>query len=209
MTPLFIQREGERIGPFSLEEVNRQIAAGTLQPTDLAWSETSPGWKPLLTFTGVLLPGAASSTAASIAIATPIQRPAREFAGFWIRFAAGAIDAVLLMIVAAIFAFLLRAPNEKVSTILREAAILLLGLFYMALMWASGYEATLGQRLLGLRVMRTNGAPISFARAFIRAVGVIISIAALGLGFIAIAFSNRKLAWHDRFADTCVQRSTS
>ena len=77
----------------------------------------------------------------------------------------------------------------------------------MPVTWASGFEATLGQRALGLRVMRTNGAPISFARALKRALGVVVSIAALGAGVFASAFSNRKLAWHDRLADTCVQRS--
>jgi uncharacterized RDD family membrane protein YckC len=202
--PLFVQRDGERIGPFSLEEVNRQLAAGTLQPTDLGWSEASPGWKPLLSFTGVLMPGAASSSATPIAIATPMQRPAREFAGFWIRFAAGMIDAVVFAAIAIIAVLIW--PNEKMS-ILRDVLIVVFCLFYLAVMWASGLEATLGQRVLGLRVMRTNGAPISFARAVRRALGVAISFAALGCGFFAIAFSNRKLAWHDRFADTCVQRS--
>lgn len=208
MQPLFIQRNGERVGPITLEEVNRQLAAGILQPTDLAWSESSPGWKPLLSFTGVLMPGAASSTAAPIAIAKPLLRPAREFAGFWIRLAAAAIDGAFLAVAALVLVSILPAPNQKMS-ILRDVAIALLVFCYMALMWASGFEATFGQHLLGLRVMRTSGAPVSLARALLRALGVAISIAALGCGFFAIAFSNRKLAWHDRLADTGVQRSTS
>jgi uncharacterized RDD family membrane protein YckC len=207
MQLFYIRRRGDRVGPFSLEEINRQLAAGTLQPIDLAWSESSPGWKPLLSFTGVLMPGAASSTAAPIAIATPWQPPAREFGGFWIRFAAAAVDAVLLALVVMLLVFLFPAPNEKMS-ILRNSVAALLCFFYMPLMWSSGLEATLGQRLFGLQVIRTDGAPISFARSLMRAFGVLISLGALGFGFFAIAFSNRKLAWHDRIADTCVQRST-
>lgn len=206
MGPFFIQREGERIGPFTIEEINQQIAAGILQPTDLGWSETSPGWKPLLSFTGVLMPGAASSTAAPIAMATPLHAPTRDFAGFGIRLAAACVDLMLFVLVAIIFIVVFPAPNEKMS-ILRDIVIAFVCFFYMPVMWASGFEATLGQHLFRLRVMRTNGAPISFARALKRALAVVVSVAAFGVGFFAIAFSNRKLAWHDRFADTCVQRS--
>ncbi|SRR5581483_1518358 len=207
MQLFYIRRGGERIGPFSIEEINRQLAAGTMHPTDLGWTETSPGWKPLLSFTGVLMPGAASSTASPIAIATPWQPPAREFGGFWIRLAAGMIDALLLAIVVGSLVLLFPAPNEKMS-ILRNVPVALLCFLYMPLMWASGFEGTIGQRVFGLQVIRTDGAPISFVRALIRAFGVLISIGALGLGIFAIAFSNRKLAWHDRLTDTCVQRST-
>jgi uncharacterized RDD family membrane protein YckC len=208
MQTFFIHREGERVGPFALEEINRQLAAGILQPTDLGWSEVSPGWKPLLSFTGVLMPGAASSSAMAVAIATPLHGPTREYAGFWIRLAAGMIDAIALGVVVMLLVLLFPSANEKMS-ILRNVTAALLCFFYMPVMWASGFEATLGQRLLGLQVLRTNGAPISFARALKRAFGVLISIAPLGFGFIVIGFSNRKLAWHDRMAETCVQRSTS
>ena len=37
------------MGPFSLEEVNRQLAAGTLSLSDQAWYEGAAGWAPLST----------------------------------------------------------------------------------------------------------------------------------------------------------------
>jgi hypothetical protein len=42
-----------RIGPFSLEEINRQLAAGTLSLFDQAWYEGAAGWAPLSTVPGV------------------------------------------------------------------------------------------------------------------------------------------------------------
>lgn len=36
-----IQRQNETYGPYPLEEVRRLFAAGSLQPTDLAWPEGS------------------------------------------------------------------------------------------------------------------------------------------------------------------------
>ena len=44
---IYLARDGQRLGPFSPDEVRRQLATGTAKPTDLAWSEGSPGWIPL------------------------------------------------------------------------------------------------------------------------------------------------------------------
>ena len=41
------------MGPFSLEEINRQLAAGTLSLSDQAWYEGAAGWAPLSTVPGV------------------------------------------------------------------------------------------------------------------------------------------------------------
>jgi len=50
---IHIARDGKPMGPFSLEEVNRQLAAGTLSLSDQAWYEGAAGWAPLSTVPGV------------------------------------------------------------------------------------------------------------------------------------------------------------
>ena len=50
---IHIARNGQAIGPFSLEEINRQLAAGTLSLSDQAWYEGAAGWAPLSTVPGV------------------------------------------------------------------------------------------------------------------------------------------------------------
>jgi Domain of unknown function (DUF4190)/GYF domain 2 len=50
---IHIARNGQPTGPFSLEEVNRQLAAGTLSVSDQAWYEGAAGWAPLSTVPGV------------------------------------------------------------------------------------------------------------------------------------------------------------
>lgn len=50
------------MGPFSLEEVNRQLAAGTLSLSDQAWYEGAAGWAPLSTVPGVSSSGPVGST---------------------------------------------------------------------------------------------------------------------------------------------------
>jgi hypothetical protein len=57
---IHVAREGKELGVFSLEEINRQLAAGTLRLTDLAWHDGAAGWAELSTLPGV---GAAPSGA--------------------------------------------------------------------------------------------------------------------------------------------------
>ena len=58
---IHIARDGKPMGPFSLEEVNRQLAAGTVSLSDQAWYEGAAGWAPLSTVPGVSSPGPTSA----------------------------------------------------------------------------------------------------------------------------------------------------
>lgn len=72
---IHIARDGKQFGPFSLEEVNRQLAAGTLSLTDQAWYEGAAGWAALSTVPGVSA-SAASVTAPVPAAIAPTAAPA-------------------------------------------------------------------------------------------------------------------------------------
>src|SRR5438132_1254712 len=75
---IHIARNGQAIGPFSLEEINRQLAAGTLSASDQAWYEGAAGWAPLSTVPGVTGGSAAgipSPGAGVPAIVTPTSVP--------------------------------------------------------------------------------------------------------------------------------------
>jgi len=48
-----IDRNGERFGPYSEEDINAYLANGTLLLTDLAWHEGLPAWVPLSQTSGV------------------------------------------------------------------------------------------------------------------------------------------------------------
>ena len=65
---IHIARDGKQLGPFSLEEINRQLAAGTLNLSDQAWYEGAAGWAALSTVPGVS--AAAPASAAPISPAT-------------------------------------------------------------------------------------------------------------------------------------------
>jgi hypothetical protein len=61
---IHIARDGKPIGPFSLDDVNRQLAAGTLSLSDQAWYEGAAGWAPLSTVPGVSVSGPITATSA-------------------------------------------------------------------------------------------------------------------------------------------------
>jgi hypothetical protein len=74
---IHIARSGQKMGPFSLEEVNRQLAAGTLSLSDLAWYEGAAGWAALSTVPGVRTGAAPSTASVAPAAATPsVSTPA-------------------------------------------------------------------------------------------------------------------------------------
>ena len=53
---IYISRSGERYGPYSLAEVQADIDAGNIQPTDLAWHEGVADWSEVWQLEGITLP---------------------------------------------------------------------------------------------------------------------------------------------------------
>jgi hypothetical protein len=59
-----IARDGQQMGPYSLEMVNACLAQGMLVPTDMAWYEGAPGWVPLPQVPGASIAGGPGIAAA-------------------------------------------------------------------------------------------------------------------------------------------------
>jgi uncharacterized RDD family membrane protein YckC len=83
---------------------------------------------------------------------------------------------------------------------------LLLGVLYHVYFW-SVKGATPGKELLDLRVVAEDGrSPIPLGSAVRRALGYLLGVASLGIGFLMVAFSGRGL--HDRIAGTRVVKES-
>ena len=63
---------------------------------------------------------------------------------------------------------------------------------------------TPGKGIMGLRVLPRRGGKLKLSRSILRYFGYYISIIPLGLGIFWILIDDRRLAWHDRLAGTCV-----
>jgi uncharacterized RDD family membrane protein YckC len=202
---IFVMKNGERLGPFSLEEVNRQLAAAILDPSDEAWYESAPGLRPLSSITGVIMPGGASSSAASLTIATPANTGSTAYAGFWIRALAYLIDTLILLVVSEIILLPLKVLPGDTALTFGALVPLLVCFTYMPAFWSSGLQATIGQMICGLKVVNAiTGGRISVGQAFGRWLALLLSIGILFVGVIMVAFSERKRGLHDMLAGTYV-----
>jgi uncharacterized RDD family membrane protein YckC len=157
----------------------------------------------------------------------PAARPAVAYAGFWLRFVAIIIDAIVLgfvrWIVLLPFAasmgfgmhgiFMGRHPGRPedffpmIGMFFRLWVILtILNWLYFSLFESSGWQATLGKKALGLEVTDLAGRRISFGRATGRFFGKYISAIILFIGFMMAGFTEKKQALHDILAGTLVIR---
>jgi uncharacterized RDD family membrane protein YckC len=101
----------------------------------------------------------------------------------------------------------LRQEHALLWRNLRELLLLLavgLGWLYGAGLESSRWQATVGKQWMGLRVTDGAGERLSFLRASGRHAAKYLSALPCFAGFMAALFNPRRLAWHDRLADTRV-----
>ncbi|MEH6940291.1 RDD family protein [Bacillus sp. JJ722] len=83
-------------------------------------------------------------------------------------------------------------------------ATFLIGMLYYTILQSSKWQATIGKKLLGMKVVTLEGERISFIRALIRHL-VMFSISSIFyIGFIMALFTKKKQALHDLLAKTLV-----
>jgi uncharacterized RDD family membrane protein YckC len=131
------------------------------------------------------------------------------YGGFWIRVVAYIIDAIViniatwaigLVIGANPFAMDPTKGYDPTSTLVS----LVIGLLYFALLESSERGATLGKMAVGLRVVTSDGARLSFVHALGRYLAKLLSGIILGIGFLMVAFTERKRGLHDMVAGPLV-----
>ena len=82
-----------------------------------------------------------------------------------------------------------------------------LWLIFTTLSESSEWQATIGKRVCGIKVIGPDGERISFLRALARSLAKILSYLPLALGFLWALFSKDKRTWHDKLTDTAVVMS--
>ena len=141
---------------------------------------------------------------------------ALEYAGFWRRFAAFFIDAIILGLIIRIlfpyqgfnfwnvrhawFLIPLIAFSYLVSAAITVA--------YVLVFW-SWRGQTPGKMVMNIKVLRGDGSHVTPGYALLRYMGYIVCGLMLGTGFLWIAFDSRKQGIHDKIADTVVSSCPS
>lgn len=151
-----------------------------------------------------------------------------HYAGFITRFIAFSIDLLIVVIAQVMILLFVRVVlnffglDELARAIFEPAEVSNSSVFIQVLRWIIAVmgsavvfaiyvitfwllvDKTLGQALLGLRVLRSNGRPLTLVPAIKRLLGYYISFFALGIGFLWVLIDDRRQGWHDKLADTVV-----
>jgi uncharacterized RDD family membrane protein YckC len=157
-----------------------------------------------------------------------VLAPPSPYGGFWIRLLAYIIDRIVVGVVATPLFFIMAMPTitrlvheaeqnqdnpspEFVFSVLGAISTYVLLVFigywlYEALLTASSWQGTVGKRVLRLKVTDEAGNRISFGRATGRFFAKILSNLLFCIGFIMIAFTDRKRGLHDMLAGTLVMK---
>jgi uncharacterized RDD family membrane protein YckC len=200
---------------FSREIPDAQTAAST--PVNVL----CPGCQEVFVFDPTV---ASSATAAEETPAAPdfvfAPRAVAEAdlpkAGFWIRAAAafvdalisGALQGIILFLFAGLLSLLLNGYDADSIVMICLAWLLgsSVGVVYYVYFTAFGGQ-TPGKMALRIKVVRTDSSSLTLGRAFYReTLCKFVSGIILGIGYLMVAFDEKKQGLHDRMADTYVVR---
>ncbi len=142
-----------------------------------------------------------------------------EYMGFWIRVAASLIDGAVLYFANILLTSLFMGslflnpdsisdnPDSLISRMLPMYSIMIaINWLYYALMESSANQGTLGKMAVGIKVCDMQGERISFGQATGRYFAKILSSLILLIGYIMVAFTEKKQGLHDMIAGTLVVR---
>lgn len=144
-----------------------------------------------------------------------------KYAGFWIRFIAYLVDALILYVPVSVFNYIFIidgiisfTQNSSLdsmdwSAFYRTFVLciflnLLVYWFFSAMFESGGWQATPGKRLMGLRVVDEMGGRISFKVATGRYFSKYLSALILFIGYIMVGLTEKKQGLHDKMAGTFV-----
>jgi uncharacterized RDD family membrane protein YckC len=137
-----------------------------------------------------------------------------EYGGFWIRFGAKIIDGMLLGAVSMLISLALTATTATAAANNATGAALAVQMVQMAIQMLIGlsytvfflgrFAATPGKMVCKLKVIRSDGAAITYPRAVGRHFSDMLSGLLLNIGYLIAAFDDEKRAMHDHMCDTRV-----
>lgn len=133
-----------------------------------------------------------------------------HYAGPVSRLLAYAADTFLIGVLYTAGLALLRYAVEAATpwTLDVEGVVFAVGaLLWAALYWGSswtGFARSPGMSLLGLRIVRADGASLDRRHALLRLLAYPLGFLTLGLGFLGIVVGRTRQAIYDRIADTAV-----
>lgn len=122
-----------------------------------------------------------------------------ELADVGTRFIALLIDGIILGVITGVLGGLAGNTGYGIS--------FLVGLAYNWYFWTRNNGQTPGKSLLKIKVIKTDGSPISDTDAILRWIGYYINSAVILIGWLWALWDENKQGWHDKIANTYVVKA--
>jgi uncharacterized RDD family membrane protein YckC len=136
---------------------------------------------------------------------------ASGYARLFTRFAAGCVDFIVLYILSSILiAVILDIGNsEGLIPACGDLLVVLNGWIYYSVLLSSSWQATLGMKVLKIKITDKTGGRISFGCASVRYFVSLLSALPFFAGFLMIPFTGKKQGFHDMMAGTYVLKNNA
>jgi len=141
-----------------------------------------------------------------------------EKAGWWVRFFAYFVDSLIVGMPAGIVGGIIGAATGAFSStnpnggglFIFYAILTLASVAYFVYFWSQRDGQTIMNKAMGIKVVKTDGSPITVGTAVVRYIGYIVNdiIFGIPIGFIWAAFDGNKQGWHDKIAGTVVVKTS-
>ena len=131
-----------------------------------------------------------------------------KYAGFGRRFLAVLLDGIVLYVISLLFdmVFHTNIVSHSAGTVGMHFSGLntLIPVLYYVLSWAYLDGATIGKKIMKIKIIKADGSKLDVVSAFVRYLSYIVSSIPLGLGFFWVIWDSKKQGWHDKIAKTYV-----
>lgn len=124
--------------------------------------------------------------------------------GFWRRLAAYLIDGLIVGAASLVLVVLLHLALGEMGSAFANVLSFVGTVAYFAYLESSEWQATVGKRVLGMRVVDADGYRLSGLHALGRYVSAAVNWLLLGFGYLVVAFHPEKRGLHDLIAQTRV-----
>ncbi len=127
------------------------------------------------------------------------------YASFWKRAAAYVIDEIIYYVIICSLTFVCGVfLPDKVQGVFMTLVLVACYLTYYVWMESSSWQATIGKKILDLKVTDENGQRISFMRSLVRHLGMFLSGITLCIGYLMCFWTEQSQCLHDKIAGCLV-----
>jgi uncharacterized RDD family membrane protein YckC len=133
--------------------------------------------------------------------------------GFGMRLVATLLDAFFVGAISLMVAFLIgffavfvdifRDPESTSALLIVPLSGFIFSAAYYVVAWKNS-GTTIAKFIFGQKVISSDGKDLTWGKAVRRYIGYIVSLVALSIGFLWIAFDGKRQGWHDKIAGTYV-----